>query len=346
MMVNLAHGLAKHDLKLDVVLASATGPFVGALPETVNVINLKSKSVLRSLPALVRYLRLEEPDVLLSTLHYANLVALTARRLAGGKTRVFLREANMLSVGNTDGFKMRTILALVKRLYPWADAVIGVSQGVSNDVRSFVPMPEQKVYTVYNPVVTNELYRQREEAVDHPWFESSGEVILGVGRLTEQKDFSTLIRAFAKLRLEREAKLIILGEGEQRDALQALVAELDLSKHVDMPGFVNNPFAFMRHASVFVLSSAWEGLPGVLIQALACGCPVVSTDCPSGPREVLEQGRYGELVPVGDAVAMAQAIVNTLNKPLESAKLEERAQAFSVASSTKAYLDIFNFELQ
>lgn len=342
MMVNLAHGLTAQGLRLDIVLASATGPFIGALPGSANIIDLKAKSVLRSVPGLARYLRRHQPEVLLSTLHYANLAALSARRLVGGRTRVFLREANMLSIGNTDNIKTQAILALVKQMYPWSDGVIAVSQGVAEDVRSFVPLSDEKVHTVYNPVITEDLFKKCQEMPAHPFFEQSEEVVLGVGRLTKQKDFSTLIRAFAEVRRKRVSKLIILGEGEQRTILQALIAELNLGDDVDMPGFVENPFSFMNRSSVFVLSSAWEGLPGVLIQALACGCPVVSTNCPSGPQEVLEAGRYGSLVPVGDVKEMARAILDSLSAPLEKRILVQRAQAFSVEASTKAYLEIFN----
>ena len=342
MMMNLAQGLVERGLTLDMVLAKAEGPYLSTLPDGVRVVDLKAGSVVRSVPGLVRYLREEQPEVLLSTLHYANLAALTARRLAGTRTRVFLREANMLSVGNSGTFKNRTILTLVKRLYPWSSGVVAVSEGVAADVKAFVNIPEEKVHTVYNPVVTDDLCRQCEAPVAHRWLETDVPVFLGVGRLTEQKDFTTLIRAFAEVRSRREARLIILGEGEQRAKLQGLVAELGLAQEVDLPGFVDNPFAFMSRASVFVLSSAWEGLPGVLIQALACGCPAVSTDCPSGPHEVLEGGRYGKLVPVGDVAAMTDAMLHTLETPLRSEDLKRRAQAFSVAASTRAYLELFD----
>ena len=341
MMLNLAQGFSEQGVTLDMVLARAEGPFLKNLPDGVRSVDLEAAGVFKSIPSLVRYLRAEQPEVLLSTLHYANLAAVVACKLAGVKTRVFLREANMLSVGTTGGFKSRAILASVKRLYPWSSGVVAVSEGVADDVRSFVNMPHEKIHTIYNPVVTSELCRQRDVPVAHPWLEAEQPVFLGVGRLTEQKDFNTLIRAFAKVRNQRAAKLIILGEGEQRAQLQGLAAELGVAEEVDLPGFVDNPFAFMRRASVFVLSSAWEGLPGVLIQAVACGCPAVSTDCPSGPREVLEGGRYGELVPVGDAAAMADAMLRTLDTPVDAKVLERRAQAFSVEASTKAYRTLF-----
>ena len=342
-MVNLAHGLVTQGLNVDLVLASATGPYLQEVSGDLNIIDLQVQGVLKSVPALTAYLRRTRPEVMVSTLQYANLAALWARRLSGVPTRVYLREANMLSVGGSASPKSRLILSFVKRFYPWADGIIAVSNGVGEDVGRFTGINPSKICTVYNPVVTEELLIKSHEPVTHPWFSEEVPVVLGVGRLTKQKGFATLVRAFAELRQVRPTKLVILGEGEDRSALQGLVDDLNLTQDVDMPGFVDNPFAYMANASVFVLSSAWEGLPGVLIQALACGCPVVSTDCPSGPAEVLEGGRYGDLVPVGDASAMAAATLRTLESPLSSEKLATRAQAFSVEASTKAYLRVFGF---
>ncbi len=344
MMVNLAYGLVSQNVEVDLVLASATGPYLKEVSKDLSVVDLQAGGVLKSIPALTSYLRRTRPEVMLSTLQYANLAALWARRLSGVPTRVFLREANMLSVGGAANPKSKLVLSLVKRFYPWADGVIAVSNGVGEDVGRFTGINSDKICTVYNPVVTDELVLKSREPVPHAWFAERVPVVLGVGRLTKQKGFATLIRAFADIRQARPAKLVILGEGEDRAGLQGLVDELGLTQDVDMPGFVDNPFAYMANADVFVLSSVWEGLPGVLIQALACGCPVVSTDCPSGPSEVLEGGRYGELVPVGDAAALAAAVLRTLDAPLAAAVLEERARAFSVEVSTEAYLEVFGLK--
>ncbi len=338
MMVNLAFGLQGRGVPVELVLAAARGPYLAEVSEELSVVDLGAKSVLQSIPALTRYLRQVRPEVLVATLKYANLAALWARRLAGVGTRVYLREANMLSVGARPSPKSQFILELVKRCYPWADGVIAVSKGVEEDVRAFVGLPESKTCTIYNPVVSDAIFARSLEPVAHPWFLAETPVVLGVGRLTRQKDFATLVRAFAQVRREREAKLVILGEGEDRSALQALIQELGLSEDAVLPGFVDNPFAYMARASVFVLSSLWEGLPGVLIQALACGCPAVSTDCPSGPAEILEGGRYGRLVPIADAERMARAILETLESPGEREALVRRAGDFSLEVSTDEYI--------
>jgi glycosyltransferase involved in cell wall biosynthesis len=203
---------------------------------------------------------------------------------------------------------------LAKQFYPWADGIVAVSQGVGDDLAQFVDLNGKPIHVIYNPVVRPELHDLARLPLDHPWFRP-GEppVVLGVGRLNPQKDFGTLIRAFAKVVRTREARLLILGEGAQRDELEALVKELNLQQQISLPGFANDVYAYMSRASLFVLSSKWEGLPGVLIEAMCCGAPVVSTDCPSGPREILQDGKYGDLVPMDDADALADAIATNLD---------------------------------
>ena len=172
------------------------------------------------------------------------------------------------------------------------------------------------------------------------FYDSAPPVLLAAGRFTGQKDYPNMIRAFAKVRAERPARLMILGEGKQRAELEALIAELGVADDVALPGFVDNPFMYMSRASLFVLASKWEGLPGVLIQAMACGCPVVSTDCPSGPREILEGGKYGPLVEVGDVQGLADAILRTLESSVPSAELKARAADFSLESICDEYLNL------
>ena len=268
-----------------------------------------------SLASLVRYLQHERPDALLAVLH-ANVVALWARRLARVPVRVVVSERNTLSSEAryyTD-LRLRLMPQIVQRFYPWADCVVAVSEGVACDLRQITHIPGNRIRVIYNPIVTPEMRRKAQVPLEHPWF-APGEppVMLAVGRLETQKDFSTLIQAFARVRQTCPARLLILGEGEERPALEAQVKQLGIGQDVGMPGFVSNPYPYMCHAAAFVLSSRWEGLPGVLIEALYCGAPLVATDCPSGPREILADGQYGRLVPVGDAAAMVEAVETTLN---------------------------------
>jgi len=220
-----------------------------------------------------------------------------------------IRIENMTSSQKRVTWKKNIEKILLTQLYPWADGIITVSRKVADDLAEYAGISPSKIHTIYNPVITPELLVMSGENSAHPWFQP-GEtpVILGVGRLTEQKDFKTLIMAFSILRQELEVRLVILGEGEKRLELETLSQTLGVAHDIDLPGYVENPYSYMHQAGVFVLSSSWEGLPTVLIEALACGCPVVSTDCPGGISEILSNGTYGEIVPVGDPQAMANAI--------------------------------------
>ena len=347
-MVNLAHNFAGRGIRVDLVLAAAQGPYLKDVQANINVIDLASGGVLSSLPKLITYLRQARPPALLTTLNHASIVALWAKKLARVNTRVFIREANTLSQFKGNTLKGNLLPQATKVFYPWADGIIAVSKGVAEDLKAFTGLSDSKVTAIYNPVVNAQLKQQAKEPLEHPWFKPDAKpVILSAGRLNKQKDFPTLLKAFARVRQHKDVNLMILGEGEERQALELLASELKVAEHVLFPGFMDNPFKFMANASLLVISSAWEGLPGVLIQAMACGCPVVSTDCPSGPAEVLDGGRFGPLVPVGDDAALAQAMLDTLENPLAAEVLKKRTELFSADRTTTQYLSLllpeFNF---
>jgi glycosyltransferase involved in cell wall biosynthesis len=317
-IVNLAQGMVERGLRVDLVLGTAQGVFLDHLPAEVRVVDLSAGRLVRSLLPLARYIRRERPRILVSSMTHANLIALWAARLARRSTRVMVTVHNTMSESTPDGRGLggRLSLPLLRAFYPWADSIVAVSRGAADDLARTTGLPRERVEVIYNPVITPAILAQARQAPDHPWF-APGQppVILGVGRLTRQKDFPTLIRAFAEVRQRRPARLIVLGEGEDRQSLERLIAELGLNGDVALPGFRDDAMAFMAGSALFVLSSAWEGLPTVLIEALAAGTRVVSTDCPSGPREILQDGRLGALVPVGDAPALARAILDALNAP-------------------------------
>jgi glycosyltransferase involved in cell wall biosynthesis len=224
--------------------------------------------------------------------------------------------------------------------YPWADAVIAVSEDVARDLSKVTGMPRERIVTIPNPVVTLELKEKARAPLDHPWYRpGQPPVVLGVGRLVSAKDFPTLLRAFARLRATRPVRLMILGEGKGRAGLAALAEQLGIVGDVQFPGYVDNPFSYMARSAVFVLSSAWEGLPGVLIEAMACGCPIVSTDCP-GAAEILGGGVHGPLVPVGDDAALAMAVASVLDSSPKREQLRARAGRFGVDRATERYLDV------
>jgi glycosyltransferase involved in cell wall biosynthesis len=290
--------------------------------------------------ALHRYLRRVRPQAVLSFLNYPNVVLLLTARLCPAETRFVVSVRNHMSVAaaNNESRWVRSVPRLMRRLFRLADAIVAPSRGVADDVVRITGLAGDRISLVYNPVFRPELAALAEAQIDHPWLADGNEpVVLGVGKFKRQKDFPTLLRAFAQVRARRPARLIILGEGEDAPKLKALAESLRIADDVDFPGHVQNPFAFYGRAAVFVLSSLWEGLPNALIEALACGCPVVSTDCPSGPSEILDGGRFGALVPVGSATEMAGAILATLGDPPSRMQLIERAREFSLDQAVRRF---------
>lgn len=314
-MLKLAGGMARHGYQVDLVLSRADGDYLPELPEAVRVVDLDASRVLASLPGLIRYLRRERPSVMLTSLNHVNVVGLWARRLARVQTRLVVNEQNTLSLEapHSSRRRHRMLPRLIRRFYPWADGIVAVSQGAADDLARTAGLPQDRIQVVHNPIVTPELREMAAAPLEHPWFEPGAPpVLLAAGRLAPQKDFGTLIRAFARVRQTHPARLLILGEGPERASLEALAADIGLDGAVDLPGRILNPFPYMVRADAFVLSSRWEGLPSVLIEALFCGVPVVATDCPSGPMEILEGGKHGLLVPVGDVDALAEGIESAL----------------------------------
>jgi glycosyltransferase involved in cell wall biosynthesis len=317
-VVNLAQGISERGIRVDLVVAAAEGPLLDQVPRAVRLVDLRAPRVLRSLVPLAGYLRRERPRVLVSSMSHANLIAIWAAKLAGGVAPLIVTEHNTLSqeTQRQSALVGRVWPLLLRTFYPWATTVVAVSRGAADDLARTAGLRRDRIEVVYNPVITPAMLALARQAPDHPWLaEGQPPVILGVGRLTGQKDFSTLVRAFAEVRRRRPARLVILGEGPDRPAIEALARELGVADDMALPGFQDNALAYMAGSAVFVLSSAWEGLPTVLIEALAAGTRVVSTDCPSGPREILQDGRLGALVPVGDAAALAAATLEALERP-------------------------------
>jgi len=357
-MLSLAHELALRGHRVDLLVTKGQGFFRDSVSPLVHLIDLESwwmrlpligsskrKRSLASAPAIARYLRGNRPDVLLASSHYVNLAAVWGRRLAGTGTPLVIRQCTHLSsaILNT---KLPTgrrpfLGRMVRRFFPQADAIVAVSNGVADDLAVVAALPRQAIRTIYDPVVTSDLPARALAPVNHPWFSPGAPpVILGVGRLAAQKDFSTLIRAFARVHACRPVRLLILGDGEKRRELEDLADSLGVRQDLALPGFEENPFAYMARAAVFSLSSVYEGLGGVLIQAMACGCPVVSTDCPSGPKEILQNGSQGPLVSVGDDAELARAIQMQLDAPRNEERLKARAAEFSVGRSVDEHLEV------
>ena len=328
----LARGLAERGHAVDLVVFNRSGALTGRVPGTVRLVDLDTRKLVAALPKLVVYLRRARPGLVIAASWYAVLVALAAKRFCGPGIRVWVRQDGVHSIqARTERPKNRAVLRAIRLLLPSAERIVAVSAGVAEDLERCAPRIAGRVRVIPNPVPHDDIAALAAAAPDHPWFDDPDvPVILSAGRLVALKDFCTLIRAFAAVAKTRPARLAILGEGPERGALAALARELGVGHAVALPGFVANPFAWMARARVFALSSTHEGLSMVLVEAMACGTPVVSTDCPHGPREVLEGGKWGPLVPVGDADALAAAILETLGDPLPPELLAARSRAFSV----------------
>jgi glycosyltransferase involved in cell wall biosynthesis len=316
-VIQLANNLVQQGRKVDVVVCDISGVKAKLLPEVdpqIQLIDLSCGRVANAIFPLKKFLQTVDYDVLVATQTHSNIIAALARRLAKSQVRLILREVSTPSKNlKLQGIAKWLLKTLVKMTYPSASQVVCVSQGVMEDFREYYAYSKDNLVTIYNPVIDDSYVEKLQVPVQHRFFQPENKVIMAVGRLTEAKNFGFLIRSFYALYQQHpETRLIILGEGELRAEFESLIQELGLSEVVDLPGFDPNPYAYFKYAELFVLSSNWEGLPGVLIQALASKIKVVSTNCPSGPKEILANAKFGLLVECNDQagmiVAMQQAI--------------------------------------
>ena len=341
--INLAPELVRRGFDVTFVVHKVQGGLVPVVPSGIRVVTLEAKRTLGALLPLVRFLRREKPDLLLSSLGPNNIIAIWAAILARVKTRVIASLHNSMLGENLINNWQLKIMPFMYRRFLWAaDGIIAVSEAVAVELAAMTGIPRDRVTMIHNPVITDDFNKRLKEPILHPWLKDNGTpVVLGVGRLVAQKDFATLLEAFALVVRERSARLILLGEGELRESLLKQAHRLDIADKVYLAGFVLNPLPFMLHAGVFVLSSRFEGFGNVLVEALACGTPVVSTACKGGPEEILDGGRFGRLVPVGDAKAMAYAISAALAEEPKRDELRARGRSFTVARAAALYEHLF-----
>lgn len=349
-MLNLANKYAEQGYKVDLVLAQKRGEYLDDVDERIRIVDLAASRFWEYFKPMVQYFKNEQPDVMLSATTILNLLAIITRKLSFSNARLVVSEhIDITSFAERGALQKPTIVKrLIKYLYPYADQVVAVSEGAAQSLSNFSGLPVAKVKAIYNGVVDQHKLDLASAGLTHEWFGSQqleAPVIVAVGRLQPQKDFPMLINAFAKLRQKMPARLIILGEGELRDELQKQAQDLGVDEDLSLHGFEDNPFKFLANANVFALSSLYEGLPTVLIEAMACGCPVVSTKCPSGPEEILENGKYGTLVDVSDEQAFADALYGVLSQqkefPDQTVELKQQlithAQNFNVDKAFSAY---------
>ncbi len=341
LMRNLIPAVARRGYAVDQLKVRRHGPDLGDAPG-VRIVDLGSAHVYSSLPAVIGYLRRERPVVLLSDKDKVNRSSVIARALSGAPTELVLRSGTTISVdlshrGALDRWMQRNSM---RWLYRKARAVVVPSHAAADDLVAYTGLPASLVQALPSPVVPAALLEREVPRPDHPWLEpGQPPVILGVGELSPRKDFATLLRAFAKLRGQGLAcRLMILGRGSQRDALLAEAAALGVAEDVALPGFSSEVFAYMTHASAFVLCSRWEGMPVVLIEALGCGTPVIATDCPGGSRELLQDGALGPLLPMGDVDGLADALHTLLAQPKQSERNRAAARRYEIEGATTGYL--------
>lgn len=344
-MLSLAAGFANKGRQVDLVLVKKTGEYLSLIPDNVRVIDLASPRLIGSLPLLVKYLQKNSPKFLFSALEDPNVLSIISQKLAGVPTHVIVTVHNNLSRTCRESRQLKRKFTpwFISWLFPQASGVVAVSQGVADDVAKMSGLPSEKVRVIYNPIFTPELLPKFHESVEHPWFKDEQlPVILGIGRLTKQKDFGTLIKAFSIVEKQYPSRLMILGQGEKLAELQSLVEDLNLVNKVDFPGFVDNPYAYLSKAKMLVMSSIFEGFGNVLVEAMMAGTPVVSTNCESGPSEILADGKYGNLAQVADPESLATAIIDTFSNHPTPEILQQRGQEFSLEAALSKYEKMCN----
>jgi glycosyltransferase involved in cell wall biosynthesis len=340
--LRLARGMVAEGRNVDLILVRGEGAYMRDVPAGARLTVLDRPRVVQAIPALAAHFRRTRPRAILSALTHMNLATIVAARLSGVGARVVVSERNQISAKAqaAQGPWQRALYRAVPLVYRAADRVVAVSNGVADDLTQFGRLPGGKVRVIHNPVFDPDIERLARAAPRHGWFEEGGPpIVVAVGRLHRQKGFDTLLRAFAIARAQVDCRLVILGEGSERALLMQQAEQSGLGYDIDMPGFCENPFALMARAGAFVLSSRWEGFPNALVEAMACGAPVIATDCPSGPREILQGGQIAALVPVDDARALGQALIATLSSRPDTAASRARAQGFSIAAAAHQYLD-------
>jgi len=350
-IIDIANNLSERGYFIDIVLAKGGNVYIDEISTSINVIDLKCKSTFLSFFPLSRYIKQSCPDGIISALSHANCAVLLARKINNNKikTNVVVSERNISFQNTTNkiGFKRIALNFLIKYLYPDAKCIITVSKGVRESIINTYKFKRNQVKCIYNPIDLKKINKLKSKnflnsAIIDELKTENQKIILSVGSLTPQKNYSLLIKAFKIVREKINCKLIILGEGPERSKLDELCRNLEIdSKSICLPGFIANPFPYMKACDLYVLSSLWEGLPNVLIQALACECRIVSTDCDAGPREILEDGKWGRLTKVNDINELADAMIEQLNKKNQnySNSRKGRLNRFKVADVTDQYLE-------
>jgi len=344
MILSMIPTMRQRGVQVTLLLHTGKGDLAQALPEGLPVISFETPRTLSDVRPLARYLRKARPDILLANLVHNNIAALLSRSVARGPTRVVICQHNALSseAGPQAPLKFRVVPRIFRYLSGFAAGIVCVSRGVADDMAQTCGIARDRITVIYNPI-TSAGFNARVDAVDtHPWLEDGLKpVFIAVGRFVPQKNHKLLLDALALLRRRIPARLLVLGQGPLDAALAATARSLGIESAVAFLGFRENPLPLIKRSTALVLSSDYEGFGNVIVEALGCGTPVISTNCPFGPSEILADGRFGRLVPVGDAAAMAQAMASPLRDQWSEQELRSRAELFSVDAAVDGYLRLF-----
>lgn len=340
-VVNLANGFREQGIDVDVLVGRSGGDMTSHLKDNIRVVDLESDRMLHAVPKLAKYLRRQQPDAIIAAMTHCSASAVAARALARINLKIVATEHSTMSkvVASSGALKYRLMPVWSRWTFNSTDHVVAVSAGAADDLSRETGIPRSRFDVIYNPVISESLFRAAAEPVNHPWLESqSPPLVLAVGRLDKSKDFPTLVRAFRLVRDRIPAHLMILGEGPERSHIESTVRDLGLTEAVVLPGFEDNPYRYMRRAGVFALSSVWEGFGVVIVEALALGRRVVATNCTYGPSEILGDGKYGILVRVGDPESMAAGLLTALQT--EPADPTDHLQQFTISAAVSRYLNL------
>jgi len=341
---NLANGLLQCGVEVDLVVGRAGGEMGRILEKDIRVFDLESGRMMGSVPTAAKYLRARRPAAMIAAMTHCTATAVLARAVVRQKIKIVATEHNTMSkiMANSSGIKYSLMPLWSRWALSSSDSIVAVSHGVADDLSMQTGIRRERFRVIYNPVITDGFHTAATASVEHPWFQPGKyPVILAVGRLDKQKAFPMLIRAFRLVRNRRPARLVILGDGPDRGRIEQIVRDLDLAEDVALPGFESNPYRYMYRAAAFASSSEWEGFGVALVEALALGVPVVSTNCMYGPEEILCGGKFGTLVPVGDHEAMARGLLNAIDNPTQNDS-SMHVQQFTVRSVALKYMSVLN----
>lgn len=348
-IINLAKGLLREGDKVDIVLSKSSGNMLEQFHKECNIINLKQTSgkgdllPILSLFKIIKYLKKNKPDVLIGCPGFSTIVCILATMLSFSNNKVIAMVDNKVSLLKGGRWYHKFTLLMMKVFYRFADYVVVAHKSAEVDIIKNLKLNRDKVKMIYHPLIEENIYNNLISLPNHPWMNNEEKIILGIGRLVKEKDFANLINAYKIVSEKVPSKLIIIGEGPERDKLQGLIDELKLGDSVSLPGYVSNPYQYISYSDLLVVSSRAEAFGNVIVEALAMGTPIVSTDCSSGgPAEILNNGEYGILCPCLDKDKLATSIIKSLNTKHDKEKIINRSKVFTVNRSVRLYKELID----